>query len=403
LTALDSEVQSDRAATDERAPFPLFGLAVARKGAHAESVSTGLLAAPRLTVVVPTYCEADNVDTLIACLDAALSGIRWEVIFVDDDSPDETAKIARRRGECDHRVRVLRRIGRRGLAGAVIEGMLAAAGDIIAVIDGDLQHDESLLPSMFAIIETGTDLVIASRYTYAGDASNGFSNIRLRGSRLATRLATTLLKTQASDPMSGFFMIRREAIDEIAPKLSTDGFKLLLDILASAPPGLKVAEVPYTFRPRISGASKFDGFVAADFAGLVLAKLAGNRVSPRFFLFALIGASGLIVHLATLRVEQLLSNIPFYMAQLLASFVAMTSNFFLNNALTFRDRRLTGLKALKGLVVFYIVCSVGTLANVGVAELIYLRDASWWRAGIVGALMAAVFNYAMSSVLAWRR
>jgi dolichol-phosphate mannosyltransferase len=285
----------------------------------------------------------------------------------------------------------------------VIEGMLAAAGDIIAVIDGDLQHDESLLPSMFAIIETGTDLVIASRYTYAGDASNGFSNIRLRGSRLATRLATTLLKTQASDPMSGFFMIRREAIDEIAPKLSTDGFKLLLDILASAPPGLKVAEVPYTFRPRISGASKFDGFVAADFAGLVLAKLAGNRVSPRFFLFALIGASGLIVHLATLRVEQLLSNIPFYMAQLLASFVAMTSNFFLNNALTFRDRRLTGLKALKGLVVFYIVCSVGTLANVGVAELIYLRDASWWRAGIVGALMAAVFNYAMSSVLAWRR
>jgi dolichol-phosphate mannosyltransferase len=297
----------------------------------------------------------------------------------------------------------VRRIGRRGLAGAVIEGMLAAAGDIVAVIDGDLQHDETLLPSMLAIIDAGSDLVIASRYTNAGDASNGFSSIRLRGSMLATRLTTMLLKTRASDPMSGFFMIRRETIDGIAPKLSTDGFKLLLDILASAPPVLKVAEVSYRFRPRKSGASKFNGFVAADFFGLVLAKLTGNRVSPRFFLFALIGTSGLVVHLAALRAEHLLSNVTFYIAQLLASYVAMTTNFFLNNALTFRDRRLTGTKALKGLVAFYLVCSVGTFANIGVAELIYLRDASWWRAGIAGALMAAVFNYSVSSVLAWRR
>jgi dolichol-phosphate mannosyltransferase len=400
---LDAGVQSGRTTVDERAPVSLFGLTVAREKTQAESVGDGLVAAPRLTIVVPTYCEADNIDPMTAALDTALSGIRWEVIFVDDDSPDETVKIFRTRGERDHRVRAMRRIGRRGLAGAVIEGMLAAAGDIVAVIDGDLQHDETLLPSMLAIIDAGSDLVIASRYTNAGNASNGFSSIRLRGSMLATRLTTMLLKTRASDPMSGFFMIRRETIDEIAPKLSTDGFKLLLDILASAPRGLKVAEVSYRFRPRQSGASKFSGFVAADFFGLVLAKLTGNKVSPRFFLFALIGTSGLVVHLAALRAEHLLSNVTFYIAQLLASYVAMTTNFFLNNALTFRDRRLTGTKALKGLVVFYLVCSVGTFANIGVAELIYLRDASWWRAGIVGALMAAVFNYSVSSVLAWRR
>jgi dolichol-phosphate mannosyltransferase len=198
-------------------------------------------------------------------------------------------------------------------------------------------------------------------------------------------------------------MIRRDAVDDIAPKLSTGGFKLLLDILASAPAGLRVVEMPYQFRPRQIGTSKLDALVIADFIGLLLAKLTGNRISPRFFLFALVGATGLVVHLATLRAVLITAHIPFNAAQLIAAFFAMTSNFFLNNALTFRDRRLTGVAAFTGLLSFYLVCSVGTLANVGVAELIYLRDASWWRAGIAGAVMAAVFNYAVSSMLTWRK
>ncbi len=235
-----------------------------------------LIAAPRLSVIVPTFCEAGNVEPMIAALDAALAGIRWEVIFVDDDSPDGTAHLVRELGEHDGRVRVVRRIGRRGLAGAVIEGILASAGKVVAVIDGDLQHDEKLLPRMLAEIEGGADLVIGSRYTGAGDASGGFSEVRQKWSRLATRLTNILLKTEVSDPMSGFFMIRRDAIDEIAPKLSTGGFKLLLDILASSPPGLKISELPYMFRPRRLGASKLDGLVVADFAGLLLAKLTGN-------------------------------------------------------------------------------------------------------------------------------
>jgi len=369
----------------------------------AESESETLITPPRLSIIVPTYCEAQNIDPMIAALDAALTGIRWEVIFVDDDSPDGTADLVRARGEHDGRIRAIRRIGRRGLAGAVIEGMLASAADIVAVIDCDLQHDEKLMPRMLSDVDGGADLVIASRYTSTGDAKGGFSGLRQQGSALATRLTNILLRTKVSDPMSGFFMIRREAIDKIAPKLSTGGFKLLLDILASAPTGLKVAEVPYAFRPRQLGSSKLDGVVVADFVGLILAKLTGNWVSPRFFLFALVGATGLIVHLAALKSILELTALPFNAAQFLAAFVAMTSNFFLNNALTFRDRRLTGIEALKGLLTFYLVCSVGTLANVGVGELIYLRDASWWHAGIAGALMAAVFNYAVSSMLTWRR
>ena len=371
-----------------------------RPGEHEDAVH---IVPPRLSVIVPTYCEAENIDPMIAALDAALAGIRWEVIFVDDDSPDGTADLVRTRGECDGRVRAIRRIGRRGLAGAVIEGMLASAADIVAVIDCDLQHDEKLLPRMLSDVEAGADLVIASRYSSTGDAKGGFSGLRQQGSALATRLTNILLRTKVSDPMSGFFMIRRDAIDKIAPKLSTGGFKLLLDILASAPAGLKIAEVPYTFRPRQLGKSKLDGVVVADFVGLILAKLTGNWVSPRFFLFALVGATGLVVHLAALRSILQLTALPFNAAQFLAASVAMTSNFFLNNALTFRDRRLSGMEALKGLVTFYLVCSVGTLANVGVGELIYLRDASWWHAGIAGALMAAVFNYAVSSMLTWRK
>jgi dolichol-phosphate mannosyltransferase len=359
---------------------------------------------PRLSVIVPTYCEAENIDPMIAAIDKALAGIPWEVIFVDDDSPDGTVEAVRSRAEHDGRLRAIRRIGRRGLAGAVIEGMLASSADVVAVIDADMQHDEKLLPRMLEDVEGGkVDLVIATRYADAGAADAGFSRLRLSASTLATRLTNLLLRTKVSDPMSGFFMIRRDAVDKIAPKLSTGGFKLLLDILASAPSGLKITEVPYAFRPRQLGRSKLDAVVIADFVGLLLAKFTGNSVSPRFFLFSLVGASGLVVHLSALRAILVTTHLPFNTAQVLAAFVAMTTNFFLNNALTFRDRRLTGAAALKGLLTFYLVCSVGTLANVGVAELVYLRDPSWWRAGIAGAVMAAVFNYAVSSMLTWKR
>jgi dolichol-phosphate mannosyltransferase len=370
----------------------------------AEPRGERVVARPRLSIVVPTYCEAGNIAAMMAALDAALDGIRWEVLFVDDDSPDGTTKVIRSLGTYDDRVRAMRRVGRRGLAGAVIEGMLASAADIVAVVDADLQHDETLLPRMLRDIEGGAaDLVVGTRYSQSGEARKGFSKVRQMSSSVATRLTNALLRTNVSDPMSGFFMIRRDAIDEIAPKLSPGGFKILLDILASAPASLRVSEIPYTFRPRHAGRSKLDGMVIADFAGLLLAKFTGNVVPPRFFLFALVGATGLLIHLAALRSAIVVTGASFNAAQVFASFVAMTFNFFLNNALTFRDRRLRGIDALKGLLTFYVVCSVGTLANIGVADLVYNHDAVWWRAGVAGALMAAVFNYAVSSALTWRR
>ncbi len=372
-----------------------------------ESCSANQCLPPELSVVVPTYNERANVALLVARLKDALGSTTWEVIFVDDDSPDGTARTVRDMAVTDGRVRCIRRIHRRGLAGACIEGILASSGSIVAVMDGDLQHDESILPEMLRHIRLGADLVIGTRFGEGADAGGGLTATRRNGSRLANALARNTLGVRLSDPMSGFFMIRRHAFDEIARDLSDQGFKVLLDIVASnraSPHGpLSIVEVPYRFRLRQNGESKLDALVVIDYLGLVLAKLSGDRLSIRFVLFVLVGASGLLIHLIALRSFLDLAALPFDWAQAAAVYTAMTWNFALNNRLTYRDRRLTGWAAIKGLLSFYAVCSVGAVANVGVASWIYRGAAEWWLAGTAGALMGAVFNYAASATFTWRR
>jgi dolichol-phosphate mannosyltransferase len=358
-------------------------------------------AARQLCVVVPTFNERDNVPELLAKLEAALSGIAWEVVFVDDNSPDGTWHVARQLAQSDPRVRCLRRVSRRGLSGACIEGILASSAPFVAVMDADLQHDETRLPQMLALLEAGkAELVVGSRYVSGGDTGS-FGSTRLGGSRLATTLAKTLLHIEIADPMSGFFMIRRDRFEELAPSLSVQGFKILLDILATAGGRLRVVEVPYSFGARLHGESKLDSMVVLDFLGLVLAKLTHDLVSLRFLLFALVGSIGLAVHLVVLYATLGLGA-PFARAQAIAAFVAMTGNFLLNNLLTYRDQRLHGLALVRGLLLFYLVCSVGLIANVGVAFSVYDQEPIWWLAGAAGALMGVVWNYAVSSLFVWR-
>jgi dolichol-phosphate mannosyltransferase len=357
---------------------------------------------PELSVVVATLNECENVPLILRDLTAALQGLNWEVIFVDDDSADGTARKLREFARLDPRVRCLRRIARRGLAGACIEGMLASSAHAVAVMDGDLQHDESLLTPMFRAIGEGADLVVASRLIEGGTVGKGLSGLRHWGSRVATLAARRLTGVRLSDPMSGFFMMRRDKFDSLAGELSTQGFKILLDIVASSGGRLNVVELPYRFRPRQYGSSKLDSLVVLQYAGLLLAKLSGDRISVRFVLFALVGASGLLVHMLALKAMLSVGSIGFTWAQTLAAYVAMTWNFFMNNQLTYRDRRLKGVAALAGLLSFYAVCSVGAIANVGVASWVYSGLPTWWLAGTAGALMGAVFNYATSSVFTWR-
>ena len=358
---------------------------------------------PVLSLVVPTFNERDNVNRLYRKLKTALRGVAWEVLFVDDNSPDCTWDVVRGLALRDSRVRCIRRIGRRGLSGACIEGILASSAPYAAVMDADLQHDETQLTKMLSLLQTGqAELVVGSRYIDGGSAAS-FDRGRAGASALATEVAKRLLKVSIADPMSGFFMIRRDRFEELAPALSTQGFKILLDIVATAHGRLKTVEIPYTFGARLHGESKLDSMVALDFLGLVLAKFTHDIVSLRFLLFALVGGTGLFVHLGTLFVALRLLHVPFAGAQAAGAFVAMTSNFILNNFLTYRDQRLKGFAILGGLLAFYLVCSVGLFANVGVAFSVYDKQPIWWLAGAAGALMGVVWNYAMSGLFVWRR
>jgi dolichol-phosphate mannosyltransferase len=371
-----------------------------RPGPETPRQAAGLL---QLSVVVPTFNERDNVGALVGKLEATLRGIAWEVIFVDDNSPDGTSQVVRDLARQDNRVRCIRRIGRRGLSGACIEGILGSSAPYAAVMDADLQHDETQLPKMLALLQGGeAELVVGSRYIEGGSAAS-FDSQRAGASAFATEIAKRLLGVRIADPMSGFFMIRRDRFEALAPQLSTQGFKILLDVVATAHGELKAIEIPYSFGSRLHGESKLDSMVALDFLGLVLAKLTNDIVSLRFLLFAMVGSIGLGVHLGTLFMLHSLIQLPFAEAQAAGALVAMTSNFILNNFLTYRDQRLKGFAILRGLLLFYLVCSVGLLANVGVAFSVYDQEPVWWLAGTAGALMGVVWNYAMSGLFVWRK
>jgi dolichol-phosphate mannosyltransferase len=356
-----------------------------------------------LTVVVPCRNEAENVPVMIDRLGHALSGIAWEVVFVDDDSPDGTAAVAKAIARRDPRVRCIRRINRRGLASACLEGMLASAAPFVAVIDGDLQHDEALLPRMLAALRRGeADVVVGSRRVPGGDDADGLSPVRRAVSEAGVTLARTMLPVPLADPMSGFFALPRPLMEELAPRLTATGFKILLDLLLSSPRPLRVLELPYAFRARQRGTSKLDAGVMLEYLGLLVDKALGGRVPPRFVVFCAVGMVGVLVHLSALALLNGLQDASFAAAQGGATLVAMTSNFLLNNRVTYRDRRLRGAGLPRGLLLFYLVCGIGAAANVGVATLL-VQDGilAWGAAGVAGALITVVWNYAVSSTLVW--
>ncbi len=358
---------------------------------------------PELAIVIPTLNERANVSVLVQRLDYALNEISWEAIFVDDDSTDGTIDEIRRIARRDARIRGIRRISRRGLAGASLEGMLSTSADYIVLMDGDLQHDETQIVEMLTWLQRGeADLVVASRYLASGDVALGLSDFRRRGSRTANRLAQLVLRRPMSDPMSGFFMLRRDVVDRVAGKLSPHGFKILLDLVGSSPPSLKIREIPFVFRPRLHGESKLDSAVVLEYLGLLLSKASGGLLSIRFLMFGLVGSTGVVVNLGVLAVL-LARHVGFAEAQAVAMLTAMISNYLLNNALTYRDRRRRGWRLITGLASFTSLCSLGLIAGVGVSTLVYQANAPWWLAGLAGAAMGAMWNYVASSAITWPR
>ena len=357
-------------------------------------------------MVVPTFNEAGNVAELVRRLDAALRGRNWEAIFVDDESPDGTAQVLREIARSDRRIRVIERIGRRGLSSACIEGMMATGAPLIAVMDADLQHDPQVLNALALRLDADPelDLVIASRFVEGGGTGD-WERERIARSETASRIARLVFNADLADPMSGFFMIRGDRFRELAPRLSGIGFKILLDLLTTARRPLRFAEVPLQFHRREVGESKLDHVVAMEFLIALYDRLFGRVIPTRFAMFAAIGLLGVAVHMTVLGLVYGLLGLSFIAGQMTATLGAMTFNFFLNNALTYRDRRLHGAKALlRGWLSFCAVCSVGALANVGIAAFLFTEHYAYATvSALAGILVAAVWNFALSSRFTWGR
>jgi len=370
-----------------------------------------------LAIVLPTLNERGNLAPLVERLDAALNGIEWEAIIVDDNSPDGTADEARAISLRDPRIRVIQRIGRRGLASAAIEGMLSTAAPVVAVMDADHQHDPKLLPEMLAAITSGEyDLAYASRFCEGASTEAWNRPDREKASNIANTLARKITHVELSDPMSGYFMLRSEIVRADAHRLSGVGFKILLDILATVDMPLRVKEVPLAFAARAAGESKLDQTIVFEFLVGLYDKWLGRIIPTRFALFGTVGAVGVAVQLGVLWVMLHLvfgerfvygnwsESTTFNVANTVAAICAMTFNFVLNNELTYSDKRLRGfVPLLRGWAKFGVTCSLGLLSNVGVAAVLKSMGFHDFVAVVTGIVIGSVWNFALSSRFVWGR
>lgn len=356
-----------------------------------------------LAIVIPTYNEIENVAKITELVSATLRDRAFEIIFVDDNSPDKTADAVRALSHQNPQVRCLQRVGRRGLSSAVIEGILSTSAPVAAVIDGDLQHDETQLTAMLDALTNGpADLVVGSRYMDGGGFGDWSTN-RRRMSELATNLSKRLTGVVLSDPMSGFFMVRTDVFRERVEKLTGVGYKILLDILSAEGSKIDVKEVPYEFKSREAGESKLDNKVLLEFVELLIARTLGRWFPTKFIMFSMVGAIGVVIHMGVLSGLFGTGTMSFALAQTFATLIAMTVNFFVNNFFTYFDRKLHGWQLLSGWLSFSAASAVGALANIGLSVYLFgTLGLPWVAAALVGIVVGATWNYAITALFTWK-
>lgn len=359
-----------------------------------------------LAIILPTLNERGNLAPLVERIDRAIgSAAVWEVIIVDDDSKDGTADEARAIALTDPRVRVIQRIGRRGLASAAIEGFCATAAPYVAVMDADHQHDPALLPGMLAALKSGeAEICVASRFAEGASTAEWAAPEREKLSTYANAIARKITGVELTDPMSGYFMLPSSTARALVPRLTGIGFKILLDLLATSDTAMKVKEFPLNFAARREGESKLDRAILFDFLAGLYDKTLGKVIPTRFALFGTVGALGVVVHFVVLTSLLFLFGHHFTFAQSGAVLVAMSFNFWLNNWLTYRDKRLTGAAALlRGWIGFIATCAIGGFANVAIATFLEAQGVFWVLAALAGIVVGSVWNYALSSRFVWGR
>jgi dolichol-phosphate mannosyltransferase len=359
---------------------------------------------PKLSIVLPTYNERDNVEPIAEQLLGLDDLYNLEIIFVDDDSRDGTADVVRSLAHVHHEVRLIRRVGRAGLSSAIKEGILDATGDLVVVMDCDGQHEPAtVLAALRQLQETHVDLIIGSRFHPQANI-RGLSPKRERNSTWANAVARFSLPRyrQLTDYMSGFFVCRLQAVLPYVRRIDVNGFKFLYELLAISGGRLRVGEVPLQFQPRISGESKLNVAVVWDLGISILHTLLLRSVPRRAISFALVGATGIATHLVIYFLSRHFLGATFELAQTFAVIVAASTNFLINNVLTFRTQQLKGLKLLLGLMRFLLVTSMGMVANVGVSSALYHQTSDQpLLAMFAGIAVDFVWKYAASSKFVW--
>jgi dolichol-phosphate mannosyltransferase len=354
-----------------------------------------------LSVIIPTYNERDNIVPLVERIHHALSNREYGILFVDDDSHDGTAELAKSLSS-KYPVSVIVRRDKKGLASAVVDGLKHASGETVMVMDADLQHPPEVIPDLLKAIDDGADMAVASRYV-AGGGCQGWSLIRRIISKTAIFLAHLLLPLTRNieDPMSGFFMFHRQAI--AGADLKPSGYKILLEILVLGDFHHTV-EVPYTFVTRKRGESKLSGRQQIEYLRHIFSLMRRTGELLRILKFCLVGTSGIFVNEGLLWVLTELAGFPLFMASPISIECSIISNFTLNNFFTFRDRRSLALKAtLLRLLKFNLVSLAGLGINVGV--LLFFSNIvgiHYLIANIFGIVVAFMWNYILSTWWTWR-
>ncbi|TGK22221.1 glycosyltransferase family 2 protein [Leptospira fluminis] len=375
---------------------------------------------PDVSVLIPTYNEAENINLIVGRVSNILKKENYEILIIDDNSPDGTWRIAEELGENDERIRIIRRMGEKGLSSAVMTGMASARGKYFVVMDADLQHDENILPQMIGDLSSGFDLAVGTRYASGGSVGK-WSALRSLMSRFATWFARRFLPIGVSDPMSGFFGLKKEVFDRVENRMNPRGFKILLEILGRSKVALKVAEIPYIFRNRARGDSKLDNSVVRNFLVAILDIRFGKWVSPTFLLYCIVGFLGVFVNIGGFlfleaagfgEVHTGFRILPkFSLSVLFGIELSVISNFVLNNYFTFYERRYFRWDALRGFLIFSLVSVLGIFVQLSVFHFLYYRllpefgSTPGWEARLVCDLLAialAMFtNYLLNSNVTW--
>ena len=356
-----------------------------------------------LSIILPTFNESGSIKGVITSLLNHTKSHAVELLIVDDDSADGTADIVRTLARQDSRIRIIQRVGRSGLASAIKEGLIAAVHPIAIVMDSDGQHEPSSVQKAFEALSANNDLVVGSRFLDQSEI-RGLSSRRTDGSTMANHMARwSLPKSYAhlTDYMSGFIALKVERCLPFIRKVDVNGFKFLYELLAISKGQLSITEIPLHFQPRLYGSSKLDYAVLWDFV-ISLIHTSTFRILPRRAIsFGLVGASGVVIQLLSTFILMTI-GLSFPQSLPLAVITAASSNYLINNILTFGDRRQKGRQLIKGLLKFLLVASLPSLANVGLATGFYnMIQSHAVLAQLAGIIVVYIWNYAASSRFVW--